>query len=83
MVLNVKKFVLIRVWKEDVMMMVPAKKAVKIIIGELDALMLVLFTVKPKVVTMIVIPKLVNVIQDVNQINNGEINVTIYVQVLV
>jgi len=65
------------------MIMVPAKKVVKIIIGELDALILVLFTVKPKVVTMIVIPKLENVIKDVNLNNNGEINVTMYVQVLV
>jgi len=83
MVLNVKKFVLTCVWKGSVMMMVPAKKDVKIIIGELDALILVLFTVKPKVVTMIVMSKLENVIKDVNLINNGEINVTIYVQELV
>jgi len=83
MVLNVEKFVLMRVWKGDVTMMVPAKKVVKIIIGELDALMVVLFTVKPKVVTMIVIPKLENVMLDVNLIHNGEINVTIYVQEIV
>jgi len=72
-----------RVWKGDVTMMVPAKKVVKIIIGELDALMLVLFTVKPKEVTMIVIPKLDFVIKDVNLINNGEINVTMFVQEVV
>lgn len=61
MVLNVNWFVLMHVLMENVMMMVPAKKVVKIIIGELDALMLVLFIVKPKVATMIVILKLEDV----------------------
>lgn len=83
MVLNVNWFVLMHVLMENVMMMVPAKKVVKIIIGELDALMLVLFIVKPKVATMIVILKLEDVMQDVNLINNGENNVIMFVQEIV